>query len=79
MGSTVIKGEHIPLKHLNWDQQKTENQCLDLDRVKNVNENEKVECYPLYSMLLAIGQTKVDFFSLGIIIKLAYGLNPTCQ
>ena len=20
MGSTVIKGEHIPLKHLNWDQ-----------------------------------------------------------
>ena len=23
------------------------------------------ECYPLYSMLLAIGQTKIDFFSLG--------------
>jgi len=38
----------------------------DLDRVKNINENEKVECYPLYSMLLAIGQTKVDFFSLDI-------------
>ena len=37
----------------------------NLENAKKNSQQQKVECYPLYSMLLAIGQTKIDFFSLG--------------
>ena len=43
--------------------------CKSFEEYKFFFQNEDyrsmIECYPLYSMLLAIGQTKIDFFSLG--------------
>ena len=29
------------------------------------DDKNKIECYPLFSMLLAIGETQIDFLSLG--------------
>ena len=33
---------------------------------KAMRRQERVECYPLYSLLLAMDQTRVDFLSLDI-------------
>ena len=33
---------------------------------KSMRRQESVECYPLYSLLLAMDQTRVDFLSLDI-------------
>lgn len=34
--------------------------------VQNSKGTNKIECFPLYSLLLAMGQTKIDFFSLDV-------------
>ena len=43
----------------------TNKHALRQNEKSNTEGNTNVECYPLISILLAVGKTKIDFLSLG--------------
>ena len=49
-----VDGEKLLAMHQSWMQQ------------ENKSNTYKVQCFPLYSILLAVGRTSIDFFSLDV-------------
>ncbi len=59
-GGFIVSEENIPPK------QNLQNMNLRIEEQENNEVIYAVQCFPLYSILLAIGQTTVDFFGLDV-------------